>query len=85
MPSIDEFRAWLVEQIDALPESKFTLSDFQQAAETAVKAGEIAVSLGLPNLSQQLPVHHGYLGIGTTRALLGEYLRATASPTRTPT
>jgi hypothetical protein len=74
MPSIDEFRDWLVEQLDALPESGFTLSDFQQAADTAAKAGEIAVSLGLPNLTKQLPVQHGYLGIGVTGALLRDYL-----------
>jgi hypothetical protein len=75
MPSTtDEFRCWLSEQIDALPGSNYALSDFQQAAETATTAGEIADSLGLPNLSKELPIQHGYLGIGTTRVLLRKYL-----------
>ena len=52
-----EFHCWLSEQIDALPRSNFTLSDFRQAAETVSKAGEIAVALGLPDLTRQLPVH----------------------------
>ena len=72
--TIDEFRCWLNEQIDALPQSDFALSDFRQAAETAVRAGEIAVSFGLPDLSKQYPIQHGYLGIGATRVLLREYL-----------
>ncbi len=77
MPTtLDEFRCWLSEQIDALPQSNFVLSDFRQAAEIVSKAGEIAVSLGLPDLSNQLPVHYGYLGIGAARVLLREYLKA---------
>ena len=77
--TIDEFRCWLGEQIDALPQSDFALSDFRQAAETAIRAGEIAVSLGLPDLPKQYPIHHGHLGIGAARTLLREYLKVTQS------